>query len=258
MIGLLHKNNEQKYSLNIVFTFSFCVSFRCMFLYCFLPVSFLPLAFILCPTPGCRAYRDPGVRRAETRMSDMSRPGCHAIPFRISVFSFSLLLFLSARMRIYYNVSLLPDFPPSLKKHVLQHICQSAFYKNVQEKREKIPLYIWCVCYKVLLLHPLSNSKQRWLTLFLESGSVKQSFFCSPFRKRDDGKKGKMKKNFRKYLEDILKSFYLCIRFPEKKADIKEAIFEEIYINNTSSTRARLVFEKETVLGKIKRTVITY
>ena len=41
-----------------------------------------------------------------------------------------------------------------------------------------------------------------------------------------------MKKNFRKYLEDILKSFYLCIRFPEKKADIKEAIFEEIYINN--------------------------
>ena len=111
---------------------------------------------------------------------------------------------------------------------------------------------------KFLPLHPLSKSKQRWLTLFLESGSVKQSFFCSPFRKRDDGKKERWKKNFRKYLEDILKSFYLCIRFPEKKADIKEAIFEEIYINNTSSTRARLVSEKETVLGKIKRTVITY
>ena len=73
------------------------------------------------------------------------------------------------------------------------------------------------------------------------------------------GKRKDEKKNFRKYLEDILKSFYLCIRFPEKKADIKEAIFEEIYINNTSSTRARLVSEKkETVLGKIKRTVITY
>mgnify|MGYP000276057512 CR=1 FL=1 len=52
------------------------------------------------------------------------------------------------------------------------------------------------------------------------------------------GKRKDEKKNFRKYLEDILKSFYLCIRFPEKKADIKEAIFEEIYINNTSSTRA--------------------
>ena len=62
-----------------------------------------------------------------------------------------------------------------------------------------------------------------------------------------------MKKNFRKYLEDILKSFYLCIRFPEKKADIKEAIFEEIYINNTSSTRAGtfLIF-KIMYLGKKK------
>ena len=117
---------------------SFCLSFRCMFLYCFLPVSLVLLAFFLCPTPGCRAYRDPGVEHAETRMSDMSRPGCHTMPFRISVFSFSLPLFLSARMRIYYNVSLFPDFPSSLKKYVLQHICQSAFYKNVQEKREKI------------------------------------------------------------------------------------------------------------------------
>ena len=147
----------------------------------FLLFSSVLLAFFLCPTPGCRAYRDPDVRHAKTRvsnmprpgcqtcrdpdvrhaktrMSDMSRSGCHAMPFRISVFSFSLPLFLSARMRIYYNVSLLPDFPSSLKKHVLQHICQSAFYKNVQEKREKISLYIWCVCYKVLLLHPLSRT----------------------------------------------------------------------------------------------------
>ena len=138
--------------------FSVCISFPCMCPYCFLPVPLVLLAFFLCPTPGCRAYRDPGVRRAETRMSDMSRPGCHAIPFRISVFSFSLPLFLSARMRIYYNVSLLPDFPSSLKKYVLQYICQSTFYKNVQEKLEKIPLYIWCVCYKVLLLHPLSRT----------------------------------------------------------------------------------------------------
>ena len=96
--------------------FSVCIFFPCMCPYCFLPVPLVLLAFFLCPTPGCRAYRDPGVRRAETRMSDMSRPGCHAMPFRISVFSFRLPLFLSARMRIYYNVSLLPDFPPSLKK----------------------------------------------------------------------------------------------------------------------------------------------
>ena len=82
--------------------------------------------------------------------------------------------------------------------------------------------------------------------------------FLSLFKGFENTGKRENKKNFRKYLEDILKSFYLCIRFPEKKADIKEAIFEEIYINNTSSTRARLIFEKETVLGKIKRTVITY
>ena len=92
-----------------------------------------------CLTPGCQTYQDPDVRHAKTRVSNMSRPGCHTMPFRISVFSFSLPLFLSARMRIYYNVSLFPDFPSSLKRYVLQHICQSAFYKNVQEKREKIP-----------------------------------------------------------------------------------------------------------------------
>ena len=123
---------------------------------CLLHIVSFYFSVLSCQPFSC--VRHPDVVHTETRMSNMPRPGCHTIPFRISVFSFSLLLFLSARMRIYYNVSLLPDFPPSLKKHVLQHICQSAFYKNVQEKREKIPLYIWCVCYKVLLLHPLSRT----------------------------------------------------------------------------------------------------
>ena len=123
---------------------------------CLLHIVSFYFSVLSCQPFSC--VRHPGVVHTETRMSNMPRPGCHTIPFRISVFPFSLLLFLSARMRIYYNVSLLPDFPPSLKKHVLQHICQSAFYKNVQEKREKIPLYIWCVCYKVLLLHPLSRT----------------------------------------------------------------------------------------------------
>ena len=48
------------------------------------------------------------------------------------------------------------------------------------------------------------------------------------------------KKNFRKYLEDMLKSSYLCIRFLKRTAIVKRAIFEQIYINNTSSTRAGL------------------
>ena len=110
-----------------------------MFLYCFLPVSFLPLAFILCPTPGCRAYRDPGVEHAETRMSDMSRPGCHAMPFRISVFSFSLPLFLSARMRIYYNVSLLPGFPSSLKNMFFNTFVNQRFIKMFKRNAKKSP-----------------------------------------------------------------------------------------------------------------------
>ena len=65
------------------------------------------------------------------------------------------------------------------------------------------------------------------------------SLFYLPFAKRDDEKK-KKEKNFRKYLEDMLKSSYLCIRFLKRTAIVKRAIFEQIYINNTSSTRARL------------------
>ena len=67
-------------------------------------------------------------------------------------------------------------------------------------------------------------------------------FFLPPFRQeRRRGKRKerkKRKKNFRKYLEDILKSSYLCIRFLKRTAIVKRAIFEQIYINNTSSTRA--------------------
>ena len=93
-------------------------------------------------------------------------------------------------------------------------------------------------------MHPLLKTKAARVDILLSRNGDRFFFlpfsFCLPFDKRDDEEreKKKNKKNFRKYLEDILKSFYLCIRFPEKKADIKEAIFEQIYINNTSSTRA--------------------
>jgi len=59
----------------------------------------------------------------------------------------------------------------------------------------------------------------------------------------------KKKKNFRKYLEDILKSSYLCIRFLKRTAIVKRAIFEQIYINNTSSTRARFFLINGESLG---------
>ena len=55
--------------------------------------------------------------------------------------------------------------------------------------KKKLPEIFGGYKIKFLPLHPLSKSKQRWLKLFLESGSVNESFPCSPFRKRDDGKK---------------------------------------------------------------------
>ena len=75
------------------------------------------------PRPGCRTCRDPDVEHAETRVLNMSRPGCQTMPFRISVFSFSLPLFLSARMRIYYNVFLFSSLSPLCL--YLRKICSS-------------------------------------------------------------------------------------------------------------------------------------
>ena len=43
----------------------------------------------------------------------------------------------------------------------------------------------------------------------------------------------KLRKKFRKNLEDIRKTPYLCNRFPIKRRASRRAIFEEIYINNT-------------------------
>jgi len=60
-----------------------------------------------------------------------------------------------------------------------------------KQNEKKLPETFGRYEIKFLPLHPLSKSKQRWLTLFLESGPVKQPFLCSPFRKRDDGKKGR-------------------------------------------------------------------
>ena len=125
----------------------------------FLLFSSVLLAFFLCPTPGCRAYQDPDVRHAKTRVSNMSRPGCHAMPFRISVFSFSLPLFLSARMRIYYNVSLLPDFPSYLKNMFFNTFVNQRFIKMFKRNAKKSP-YIFGLY-------------------------VIKSYFCTRFRERE-------------------------------------------------------------------------
>ena len=95
--------------------------------YCTLSVS----TFLFCPVSLFLV--------SETRVSNMPRPGCHAIPFRISVFSFRLPLFLSSRMRIYYNVSLLPDFPSSLKNMFFNTFVNQRFIKMFKRNAKKSP-----------------------------------------------------------------------------------------------------------------------
>ena len=135
-----------KHSIHFFFLYFFSLHVSVLFPSCVIsPVSLYLVSDtrVSCiPRPGCRTYRDPGVEHAETRMSNMPRPGCHAMPFRISVFSFSLPLFLSAlsaRMRIYYNVSLLPDFPSSLKNMFFNTFVNQRFIKMFKRNSKKIP-----------------------------------------------------------------------------------------------------------------------
>ena len=97
---------------------------------------------------------------------------------------------------------------------------------------------IWKLSDKVLTFAPAFVEKQfkNWLP---DRNGAKNVFFFFylPFAKRDDEKK-KKEKNFWNYLEDILKSSYLCIRFLKRKAVLKRSDLWRIYINNTSSTRA--------------------
>ena len=104
--------------------FSVCIFFPCMCPYWFLPVPLVLLAFFLCPTPGCRAYRDPDV------MQYPSVSPCFLSAFRC---------FLFARMRIYYNVSLLPDFPSSLKNMFFNIFVNQRFIKMFKRNAKKSP-----------------------------------------------------------------------------------------------------------------------
>ena len=146
--------------LVIHFSYAYCTLSVSTFLFCPVSLFLVSDTRVSCiPRPGCQTCRDPGVRRAETRVSNMPRPGCHAIPFRISVFSFRLPLFLSSRMRIYYNVSLLPDFPSSLKNMFFNTFVNQRFIKMFKRNAKKSP-YIFGVY-------------------------VIKSYFCTRFRERE-------------------------------------------------------------------------
>ena len=118
--------------------------------------------------------------------------------------------------------------------------------------------FIWSILNKVLTFAPAFKMRAALFDNLFEIRAVTTVLFlCSSFRKRDDLKKEKIKKLPKIFGRYEIKSLPLHPLL-KRKAIVKQAIFEQIYINNTSSTRARLVSEKETVLGKIKRTVNTY
>ena len=95
---------------------------------------------------------------------------------------------------------------------------------------EKTSQNIWRFENNSLPLHPLLRSEPR-------SWAPKKNF----------------EKKFRKNLEDMLKTPYLCNRFPENGSVTRRAIFDEIYINNT------VVQERNWKQFRVnKRTVSTY
>ena len=76
------------------------------------------------------------------------------------------------------------------------------------------------------------------IDMLFETRAVTTVFFlCSSFRKRDDLKKEKIKKLPKIFGRYKIKSLPLHPLL-KRKAIVKQAIFEQIYINNTSSTRA--------------------
>ena len=76
------------------------------------------------PRPGCQICQDPGVIQCP------SVSPCFLSAFRC---------FLSARMRIYYNVSLLPDFPSSLKNMFFNTFVNQRFIKMFKRNAKKSP-----------------------------------------------------------------------------------------------------------------------
>ena len=91
---------------------------------------------------------------------------------------------------------------------------------------------------KVLTFAPAFREEADAESASLIEAALRTSSSFISLSQRETTRKRKKKKNFRNYLEDILKSSYLCIRFLKRTAIVKQAIFEQIYINNTSSTRA--------------------
>ena len=136
--------------------------------------------------------------------------------------------------------------PASFSSSVLIPTKDNAVEKKFEKKTsETFGSYL----VKSLPLHPLLRKSNLRIDILTEP--VLRTFSSSfiSLSQRETTRKRKKKKNFRKYLEDMLKSSYLCIRFLKRKSDSKRSDLWIIYINNTSSTRARLLHLNEVILG---------
>ena len=129
---------------------------RCFFVSFPLPFFFLSFFSLHVSVlfPSCVIFPVSLFLVSDTRVSDVPRPGCHTCqdpgviqcpsvsPYFLSAFR----CFLSARMRIYYNVSLLPDFPSSLKNMFFNTFVNQRFIKmfkrNAKKSHDIFGLYV--------------------------------------------------------------------------------------------------------------------
>ena len=81
---------------------------------------------------------------------------------------------------------------------------------------------IWRLCDKVLTFAPaFPKGMQSTIDLLIKKPVLLRTPFSSSFTslsQRETTRKRKKKKNFRNYLEYMLKSSYLCIRFLKRKS----------------------------------------
>jgi hypothetical protein len=109
--------------------------------------------------------------------------------------------------------------PASFSSFVLIPTKDNAAEKKFEKKTsETFGSYL----VKSLPLHPLLRKSNLRIDILTEPVlRIFSSSFIS-LSQRETTRKRKKKKNFRKYLEDILKSSYLCIRFLKRKAVLEK------------------------------------
>ena len=103
----------------------------------------------------------------------------------------------------------------------LQPLFRSGIQRS-KRKKKKTSGNIWKICLKVLTFAPAFREDADAESASLIEAALRTSSSFISLSQRETTRKRKKKKNFRNYLEDILKSSYLCIRFLKRKAVLKK------------------------------------